>query len=225
MNNSEILDNVLHYGLMLQGKCITANSTSIVYLAYNDLEEKYYFDKNPFSKNISFFMDNNDGRFFFKVHQKEIYKAAEAVDLDPLHTNFSLVLYKPTMIETLPLTEFIRRPEKEKDITYYMSIHLYDHSPIVNEPYYIGYNCLEDKIVITKNFYEVELFPNREITKQFYLQKEDEIRELADQCRINGKYRRVDICIDNSTILPKRLFPIATIPPIPPVPPIPPRFH
>lgn len=222
MNNSEILDNALHYGLMMRANCILANSTSTMYLAYNNLEEKYYFDRNPFSKNISFFMDNNDGRFFFKVHQKEIYKAIENAGLDPLHTNFSMVLYKPTMTETLPLTEFIRRPEREKDTTYYMSIHLYDNSPIVNDPYYIGYNCLEDKIIITKEFYEVELFPNREITKQFYLQKEEEIKELADQCRIEGKYKRVDICIDNSTILPKRLFPITTIP-IPPIPPFPPR--
>lgn len=211
--SNEILDNALHYGLMIQGKCININTTTVVYLAYNELEQKYYFDKNPFSKNISFFKDNNDGRFFFKVFQKYIYKAAEDAGLDPLHTNFSIVSYKPVMTETLPLTEFIRRPEKEKDTVYYMNIQLYDNSPAVNEPYYIGYNCLEDKIVMTKNFYETELFPSRDITRMFYLQKEDEIRELANQCRVDGNYKRVDICISYSMVIPRKIFPQTTIPP------------
>lgn len=204
----------LHFGLMIHGYYEYKDKKMNAYLAYDETWEKYYFEKNVASKNIVFFSDNREAEKFYDTYEIEIRKAGREVFPDPEHTNYNIIMFRPTVEETLPLTDIGEPAGNITTSISYIYIRLYDKNPEVNETYFIGYNNDhgEDEIVASRDFSDVEIFPNKYKAKDFYIKKEDKIKQIADKHRVDGIYKQVDICISDAIIHPQRIYPITTIP-------------
>ena len=209
------MSNDLQFGLMIHGFYIYQNINIHAYLAYNETWEKYYFEQDITSNNITFFQDNREAERFFDMYESEIIKAGEKVFPEREHTNYNIIEFKPAIEETKPLTDLPESPTGEKTSTLsYLYIKLYDNNPSVCEVYFIGYNNDhdEDLIVTSRNFSDVELFPDKKSARKFFTKKEDKIRAVADKHRVDGIYKKVDICIMDAIINPMFVYTQATIP-------------